>query len=62
MYSIVLCFVLHQLVGLKTHGYDHKSLAILFVGLKTHYYAQHQMHIQNIRKHLRRSFCEKVNG
>ena len=62
MYLIVLCFVLHQIVGLKLHGYDHKSLAILFVGLKTRCYAQYQMHIENIRKHLRRSLTEKVNG
>ena len=32
----------------KTHGYDHKPLAILFEGLKTQCYTQHQMHIQNI--------------
>ena len=31
----MLCFVLHQIVGLKTHGYDRKSLALLCVGLKT---------------------------
>ena len=48
MYFIVLCFVLHQIVGLKTHGYDYMSLTILFVELKTHCYAQHQMHIQKI--------------
>ena len=53
MYLIVLCFVLHQIVGL---------LAIHFVGLKTQCYAQHQMHIHNICKQLRRSFCENVNG
>ena len=32
MYLIVLCSVLQQIVGLKTHGYD---LAIHFAGLKT---------------------------
>ena len=62
MYLIVLFLALHQTVGLKTHGYDQKLLAILFVGLKIQCYAQHQMHIQNIRKHLRKRFCEKVNG
>ena len=33
MYLIVLCFVLHQIVGLKAHGFDRKSLVIRFVGL-----------------------------
>ena len=58
----MLCLLLHQIVGLKTHGYDHKPLAILFEGLKTQCYTQHQMHIQNICKRLSRSFCKKVNG
>ena len=44
----MLCLLLHQIVGLKTRGYDHKPLAILFEGLKTQCYTQHQMHIQNI--------------
>ena len=52
MYLIVLCFMLHQIVGLKTQGYDLMSLAMLFVGLKTQCYPQHQMSIWNIRKHL----------
>ena len=50
------------IVGLKTHDHDHKSLSILFVELKTQCYTQHQTYIQNILQHLRRSFCENVDG
>ena len=53
MYLIVLCFVLHQTVGL---------LAIHFVGLKTQCDAQHQMHINNIYKQLRRKFVKTLTA